>query len=254
MLEWITAVGAAAAVSVLAWRLGALRPTGAIAATVVGAVVLALAGWGAAFTLVFFFVSSSALSALPGSRERSRRGARQVFANGSVAAIAAALFSNFPTAHLIFLGSLAAATADTWATEIGIRLGRAPRSILTFRRQTPGASGAVSIPGSLAAAAGALAVAVIGSQLISIVADRATLVVAIAGVLGAFLDSLLGAGPQAVYRCPRCGATPEVARHDGCEARASRASGVPGLDNDLVNWVATLAGGGIAVALAYALS
>jgi uncharacterized protein (TIGR00297 family) len=249
LLDLALAVLAAAAVSISAWRFGALRASGAVAGTLVGTVVLGFAGIGAAAVLVLFFVTSSALSALPPSGERSTRGARQVLANGSVAAVMAALAGNAAYAAVAFLGATAAATADTWATEIGIRWGKRPRSILTLRQQPPGTSGAVSIAGSVAAICGALAVGAAGSLLVAGVGVRAAAAVSVAGFGGSVVDSLLGAALQAGYHCPQCGASPEVARHDGCGVRAERVSGVPGLDNDAVNWVATLAGAVAAVAL-----
>ena len=243
MIQASIALISAAAVSAVAWRLGALDRGGAIAATAVGAIVFGFGGLGAAVLLVFFFVSSSALSALPGARgERGRRGARQVLANGSVAAVAAVLMSVDERAALALLGALAVATADTWATEIGVRSGATPRSILTLERRPPGTSGAVSIPGTLGSAAGALAVGGAGAWLVAGGDVRAALAVALAGLAGSLFDSALGAGLQAVYRCPDCGAKSEVARHPGCQTRAQRSSGVPGLDNDAVNGLATLAG------------
>ncbi len=248
-LDLAIAVVAAAAVSIAAWRFGALRASGAVAGTVVGTVVLGFAGVGAALVLVLFFVTSSALSALPPSGERSARGARQVLANGSVAAAMAAIAGQAAYGAVAFLGATAAATADTWATEIGVRWGKRPRSILTLRQQPPGTSGAVSVAGSVAAICGALAVGTAGNLLVAGVAGRTVAAVAVAGFTGSVLDSLLGAAFQAEYRCPRCGASPEVPRHDGCGVRAERVSGIPGLDNDAVNWVATLAGAAAAVVL-----
>lgn len=247
--EILLAVGAAAAVSVSAWRLGALSGSGAVAATVVGGAVFAFAGFGAAIVLVLFFVSASALSALPPGGDRSARDAWQVLANGSVAAFAASLSGIYPAAEVAFLGATAAATADTWATEIGIRLGKTPRSILSLGKQPPGTSGAVSLPGTLAASAGALAVAGAGRWLLAGIDGRAFAAVAVAGLLGSIFDSMLGAGLQAGYRCPACGASPEVARHRGCSARADRVSGVPGLDNDVVNLLATGTGATAALVL-----
>ncbi|UCF19097.1 MAG: DUF92 domain-containing protein [Gemmatimonadota bacterium] len=241
----IMALAAAGLVAAAARRAGALDSGGAVAATLVGASVLRFAGWGPAFVLVFFFASASALSALPGKRGRSRRGARQVIANGSVAAVAAVLQGASGWADLAFLGAVAAAAADTWGTEIGVRLGKRPRSIVTFRPQPPGTSGAISVPGTLAALAGALAVAAAGVWLVGGPAGA----VALAGLAGSLIDSLLGAGPQAAYRCPTCGAQPEVARHAGCPERARRLAGLPGLDNDVVNLLATAGGALIAVVL-----
>ncbi len=249
LLQGVIAVAAAAAVASGAWRLGALNRGGAVAATVVGGTVLGFGGFGAAVVLVVFFVSASALSALPGGRDgdRSRRGARQVLANGSLAALAAGLTGASDLAILAFLGATATATADTWATEIGVRLGRTPRSILTLHPQAPGTSGAVSLPGTLASALGALAVAAAGRWLIEGVDGRAVASVAMAGLAGSIVDSLLGAGIQASYRCSTCGATPEVAAHGGCPVPAKRVAGLPGLDNDVVNWISTAAGAAAAV-------
>lgn len=243
-MQFVLALAAAAAVAGIAWWLGALDRGGAIAATFVGAAVLAFAGWGPAFVLVFFFASASALSALPGKRDRARRGARQVIANGSAAAAAAALHGVIDFADMAFLGALAAATADTWATEVGVRLGKSPRSIVTLRPQPPGTSGAISLPGTAAAAIGALAVAGAGAWLVGGPVGVGAVVVG--GLVGSLIDSLLGAGPQAVYRCPVCGAQPEVARHQDCRQRASRVAGLPGLDNDAVNLANTVFGATIA--------
>ncbi len=246
MTQALIALGAAAAVSAAAWRLKALNVTGGVAATLVGGTVLYWAGLGAALVLVLFFVSSTALSALPPGGERGARDARQVLANGAVAAVAAALATAHPSAGVAFLGATAAATADTWATEIGVRLGRSPRSILTMRPQPPGTSGAVSWPGTLAGLAGSLAVALAGLWLTPPWA-AAWIAVTAAGFLGSLVDSVLGAAFQAEYRCDTCGATPQVARHPGCPTRARRTSGLPGLDNDMVNWLATGAAAGVAV-------
>ena len=249
MLEGLIAVGAAAAVSIAAWRLGALSASGAVAGTAVGSVVFGFGGFGAALVLVTFFVSSSALSLLPPGGERSARDAWQVMANGSVAAVAISLTGLQPMATVAFLGATAAAAADTWATEIGVRLGKSPRSILSLRKQPPGTSGAVSLPGTLAAAAGALAVASVGCWLMAGISGPQLVAVSLGGLLGSIFDSVLGAGLQARYRCSLCGASPEVARHGGCPECATRSSGFPGLDNDAVNWLATAAGATLAVLL-----
>lgn len=243
MLHWVIALCAAAAVALVAWRFGTLSWSGVVAATPVGGAVLGFAGLGPALLLVVFFASSSALSLLPGGGERARRGARQVLANGGVAALAAAFMRAEPGAGTAFLGALAAATADTWATEIGLRLGKSPRSPLTGQRQPPGTSGAVSLPGTAGAAVGAVAVALLGRWLVGL-GGGSVAAVGLAGWLAALIDSLLGAGLQAVYHCPGCGRSPQVARHEGCSVRAVRVSGVAGLDNDMVNWLATGAGAG----------
>jgi uncharacterized membrane protein len=61
------------------------------------------------------------------------------------------------------------------------------------------------------------------------------------------VDSILGATVQAAYRCAVCDAAVEGARHCGVAAR--RLSGRPWITNDLVNALATGAGGALAAAL-----
>ncbi|NIR44769.1 MAG: DUF92 domain-containing protein [Gemmatimonadetes bacterium] len=245
MPEAVLAISAAAAVAAAGWKLGALDRDGAIAATAVGGCVLGFGGWGPAVLLVLFFVSASGLSALPGGKgpkSRGHRNARQVLANGSAAALAAVATGAWNGWALALAGALAAATADTWATEIGVRSGATPRSILTLEPRRAGTSGAVSWPGTLASAAGAAAIGAVSAWLIPEIGIAGGAAVAAAGVAGSLVDSLLGASLQAVYRCPACGATPEVSNHLGCPARARRTAGVPGLDNDAVNWLATVVG------------
>ena len=248
MVEAALAVVSAAAVSAAAWRARALDGGGAVAATAVGATVLAFAGLGAAVVLVAFFASSSGLSRLPGRGARTRRDARQVLANGSVAAVAALFHDQYLLADMALLGAIAAAAADTWATEIGVRVGREPRSILTFRPRPRGSSGAVSALGTAAALAGAAAVGGLGAILV--VGGFDTVVaVAAGGFAGALADSVLGASVQAEYRCAACGALPELPRHEGCPVVAERVGGLPGIDNDIVNGVATAVGAAGAVVL-----
>ncbi len=162
-----------------------------------------------------------------------------------MAALAAVLYPFHAAAELALLGAVAAATADTWATEVGVRLGRRPRSILTWRRRPRGASGAVSLSGSSAALVGAAVIGVAAWVLASRL--EAGMAVTVGGLSGAVIDSVLGEGVQARYECSVCGRRPEVARHDGCEARAQRVSGLPGLDNDVVNWISTATGAAIAM-------
>jgi uncharacterized protein (TIGR00297 family) len=261
MNAW-TSILYAAAVSAAAWRARALDPGGAAAATVVGALVLAGGGWPWALTLVAFFVSAAALSAWGGATKRRRlaaagagverhgRDARQVLANGGWAAFAAwgATSAPGPGWAAVFFGSLAAAAADTWATELGVLAGGRPRHLRTGRRVPPGTSGAVSLVGTAAAAGGAAFVAATGLAL-GALDPGAAAAVALAGVLGAAVDSVLGATVQARFRCPVCGANSEVAAHPGCGARGRRVAGWPAVGNNLVNWFGTSAGAGLALAL-----
>ena len=91
-----------------------LSPDGLAAAACVGAAVWWGLGWRGAILLLAFFISGSVLTRLATGRG-ARRTARQVVANGGAAALAALVGSWSVTA-----GALAAAAADTWATEVGL--------------------------------------------------------------------------------------------------------------------------------------
>ena len=148
------------------WSLGALSPGGAVAAGLVGGTVLARGGLPAAGALVAFFVTSSALGRYK-ARAKARRGvlaqakggrrdAWQVLANGGAGAVALALGGR--RGAPAFLGALATAGADTWATELGLLASGPPRLVTTLRPVAPGTSGAVTPQGTLAAVGGALTV------------------------------------------------------------------------------------------------
>ncbi|HEY8425660.1 MAG TPA: DUF92 domain-containing protein [Limnochordales bacterium] len=270
--SWATAVTLALGVAVTGWRAGALTPSGAVAAALVGALVFGAGGLPWAVLLVGFFVSGSGLTVWrrrvrgdgrPGGRAGGRD-ARQVLANGGVAAVAAVLRlvaethpvqlaagSGMPTAwayHALVAGSLAAMTADTWATEVGVASGRIPVSIIGGRPVEPGRSGGVTAPGTAAGTAGAaLMAALVWGMLRSPTLAWGALV---GGVSGMLLDSLMGAAWQGRWRCQSCGRAVERPRRhrQSCAGPLRLEGGRPWLDNDGVNALASAAGGLVAVA------
>jgi uncharacterized protein (TIGR00297 family) len=153
-------------------------------------------------------------------------------------------------------GTIAATTADTWATEIGRAIGGVPWSIRTRRRVPPGTSGAVSAAGTLATVAGAALIAVIAVLLrtISPVGGHPALVegiaIAVAGVLGSAVDSVLGATLQGRFACARCGHRSETGGEHRPGHPMRPVSGIPWLTNSVVNLSAALAAGILAAALA----
>ncbi|WP_412063002.1 DUF92 domain-containing protein [Rubrivirga sp. IMCC45206] len=244
------AVGLAALFGWGAWRVGALSASGALAGTLLAWGLVAIGGWAWAVPALAFFVLSSVLSRLGHKRKAgahalvekgSRRDAGQVLANGGVAlaALGASAFVPSPVLFAVFVGSLAAAAADTWATEIGTWIGGPTRRLGLGGRVPPGTSGGMSWGGTLGAVLGAGSVVLPAAGLTGAGGAWALAVVA-AGVAGAILDTALGATVQARYRAPD-GHLTERLRIDG--VALPLAAGRAWLGNDGVNAACTLAGG-----------
>jgi uncharacterized protein (TIGR00297 family) len=256
----------AATVSLAARRVGALSPGGALAATAVGATAVAGSGIRGGVMLVAFFTSSTLLGRLPAAvhleQHRGReRDVVQVMANGGVAA-ATALASSVVRGRIRSLliagfgGAVAAATADTWATEIGSRSGTQPRSIVTLRPTAPGASGGVTVAGLAASAVGAALIAGLASAPFAGAARPASgraVPIALGGFTGALIDSLLGATVQAVRFCDACAVETEQRVHR-CGAKTRVRRGARWCDNDTVNALATAAGATTAILIQLATS
>lgn len=237
-------------IALIARRTRSLSTSGAVAAVVIGTISVA-AGWNWGALLILYFGSSTVLSHF-GRAEKERRtesivaksgerDAIQVLANGFVFTIAAVLHA-FP----LGAGALAASAADTWATEVGTLYGRHPRSILSLRRVRPGTSGGVSVIGTLAAIAGACFIGIIAR---ATTGDRRVLTaIVIGGVAGAFVDTIFGATVQSRRWCESCRVQTERNTHS-CGTVTTPRHGLAWLDNDAVNFVATLAGGLLAALL-----
>jgi uncharacterized protein (TIGR00297 family) len=245
-----------------AYRFGSLTRSGALAAAVVGGVTFGAGGPLAGLLLILFFVSSSALSRVnPGPKRDAaahfekggRRDQGQVLANGAVAAALAVGYglTSEPAMMAGLAGALAAANADTWATEIGVLSARRPWLLTSGRVVEPGTSGAVSAAGLLAAVAGAGLIALAAG--LGTGSLHAAAAVLVGGFLGAMADSLLGATVQAIYHCPVC--DKETERHPLhlCGAATTRIRGWAWLRNDEVNLAASAVGAG-AAALIWLLS
>lgn len=241
-----------------AWRAGALSPDGAIAAAALGTLVFGLGGGAWAGLLLAFFISSTLLSRLFRQKKAvaethyaksSRRDGVQVAANGGIAALFVLGQLLLPGATWPWIGfaaALAAVNADTWATELGGLSRSSPRLITSGRQVPAGTSGGVTALGTGAALAGAGFIAALAAWWSphELTAGVWVLIGA-AGVGGALLDSLLGATWQVMYHCPSCDSQTERLVHH-CQTRTHYARGLTFLDNDRVNFLASLCAAGLA--------
>lgn len=176
------------------------------AVVILGTIVLGFGGWTLAFAVAFFFGVSSFLTVLNGRKideyshsvqisEGRRRDGYQVWANGFWIAVFSALwFSLSSVACLIAaFAALAAATADTWATEIGTRNPGKTRKITTLRKVEAGTEGGISLKGTLGGIAGALMIALFVFPLGILSPVKFFSVIFLGGVLGLLIDSIIGA-------------------------------------------------------------
>jgi uncharacterized protein (TIGR00297 family) len=157
-------------------------------------------------------------------------------ANGGIAALAA-LLGRWPEAA----GALAAAAADTWATEIGSYSRTAPRLITSGDRIAPGESGGITPLGTVGGLAGAAAIAGLSILAAPAFGWRGAIAAAVGGTIGMLFDSLLGATLQSRFACPECGSVTERAA-GLCHGPVELVRGVRWIDNDAVNLACTFAG------------
>jgi uncharacterized protein (TIGR00297 family) len=252
----------------------ALTTSGVVGAILVGTLIFGLGGWVWGLLLITFFLSSSWLSHYrrsdkEGVAEKFAKGSRrdlgQALANGGLGAILAIVYARYPEPLLFaaFVGVMATVNADTWATELGVLSRVPPRLITTGEVVVPGTSGGVSSLGVWASVAGALLIGTMATALMQVVslltgsgwslrAISYTLLAVAGGLAGSLLDSLLGATVQGIYYCDRCSQETESATHR-CGQAARPLRGWSWLNNDVVNFVASLVGGLIAASLAWLL-
>ncbi|NOZ57792.1 MAG: DUF92 domain-containing protein [Calditrichaeota bacterium] len=255
---WTFTFGTALAVVVaaLSYRARFLDAGGAVLTAALGSVVFGLGGWSFTVPILTFFILSSLLSKV-GRRRResvldvfekhSTRDLAQVLANGGIAGllVLAWFYLRLPQLYVLYLASLAAVTADTWGTELGVLSGLTPRSVLNWKRVTIGTSGGVTVAGVLGGVLGSLAIGLsgwlsAGEQFRQLWGVRLLLIVIAAGVLASLVDSFLGATVQAQHRCVKCGKVTEKLVHCGVATEPVR--GLLWMNNDVVNGFCAFSG------------
>lgn len=242
-------------IAIVAWRVGSLSVSGAWAAAITGGLIFGLGGIAWAVLLLTFFISSSVLSRAYSGRKAklaekyskgSRRDWGQVLANGGLGALLAIGFAIMPHANWLWLayaGAMAAVNADTWSTELGVLSPVPPRKITTGQKVEMGASGGVTLIGTLAALAGAI---LVGLAAVIFVPSHSWLVrlglIILGGLTGSLVDSVLGATVQAIYWCPACQKETERFPTHTCGSATQQVRGWSLINNDIVNLACSLVG------------
>ncbi|MEJ2635738.1 MAG: DUF92 domain-containing protein [Calditrichia bacterium] len=255
-IQFLTGLLLGGAAAYLSFRANFLSGSGAVATFLLATVIFGFGGLPWTVPILTFFILSSLLSKSGKTvkarydlifEKGSRRDYAQVFANGGVAGllmIAYVLFPD-PVFYLLYLGSLAAAMADTWATEIGVLIGQQPRLIYNLKPVPSGTSGGITFAGLFGGLLGAFILSLSGSfflpnpEIASVYIALA--VISLGGLLGSLVDSLLGATLQVQYVCSVCGKVTEKRVH--CNGtQTSSVKGLSWMNNDTVNLANTVSG------------
>ncbi|WP_245957584.1 DUF92 domain-containing protein [Niabella yanshanensis] len=181
-----------------------LTPPAAITGGILSCCIYAGAGFAGITLMAAFFVLGvlatswkldQKISEGLAEAQKGKRTAAQVFANAGMAAITGLITWILPElrpdAPLIIAACFASATADTISSELGNVYGKRFYHILSLKKATGGANGVISLEGTLAGCTGSCIISVIYAFWQGWSIDL--LFIVIAGTLGNFIDSILGA-------------------------------------------------------------
>ncbi len=248
------------AVALAAVLLSAIDARGFLASATVGFAIMYGGGFSWFVIVAVFFILGVAFTLYKYGYKRKlgsaqgKGGARNwphILANGGLASILAIwnLFSPAAALAAAFLGAISTSAADTAATELGLLSRSRPRLITHPSRVVPpGTSGGVSPLGFLGAA---FASVVIGALAVPLgILPDAYLLIPLSlfgGIAGAVVDSLIGAAVQRKGYCIICLKPTEALKH--CGEKTVTTNGSPLIENNIVNVLSTMAGGGVSLGL-----
>ncbi|WP_202081050.1 DUF92 domain-containing protein [Caldalkalibacillus salinus] len=250
-----------------------LTRSGSLAAIVVGTTVVGGTGLLGFLVLAYFFATSSYLSkwrkgsdgsqAVAVEHKGDQRDAYQVLANGGVAAGCALIFAFSPSPWWLFgfAASLAAASSDTWASEVGKNSPSLPLDLLTRKKVAKGTSGGITLPGTVASMIGAWSTALVSWPLLhqqlshipnvdlGATTTSILILLGLAGWIGNWVDTFVGAKWQGLYHCPKCQRMTEHKHH--CHQAGRLVKGTTWLNNDAVNALCTGSAALVAILLTF---
>ena len=182
-------------------RILLLDVPGLVASIAIGAVVLFFSGqfWLQNFILLFSFLILGVAVTKWRHDEKKERGLyeherswKNVLSNGGVPALCCIAYYFMPSSVWIaaYIGSLAAATSDKFASELGVLSGK-PINLRNLKPTKPGTSGAVSGLGTLMSFTGALIMALVAYFLFSF-NPIYIFAIAVIGFFGGLVDTLMG--------------------------------------------------------------
>lgn len=244
-------------ISVISYKFKLLNLTGAIATFFLAWIVFSFGQIKWTIPVLTFFIFSSLLSKTRKKinpnvntyfQKNDVRDYVQVLANGGFPGILVLIHQIFPSElfYIAYVSAIAAVCSDTWSTEIGTMFNTKTFNIINFQKVEQGISGGVSLVGFIGAALGAIVVIISALPWIN---NRKEIIIIIffSGFWGNIFDSVLGSTLQGKFNCIVCNRSIENKFH--CGKNSVHAKGIKWLNNDTVNFAASLFGGFISLAL-----
>jgi uncharacterized protein (TIGR00297 family) len=175
----------------------------AITGIICGTIIYLGAGYEGLALLAAFFLCGT-LSTIWGRKKKYQfdkpgdsvqRKSGQVLANAGTATLLAFLAIILPeyitVLRLMVAGSFASATADTLSSELGVLYGKRFYNCLSWKEDSKGADGVISLEGTLIGIAGAGLISLIYGLFTGV--DSRIFILIFAGFAGNFSDSVMGA-------------------------------------------------------------
>jgi uncharacterized protein (TIGR00297 family) len=195
---------------VLAYRAKIADVSALLSAALLGVLIIVFSGLSWFLLLLTFFILGGGFTRYKYVYKESIgiaqakdgiRSYENVFSNSTAALALAVAYGVFPEHSLpiiyAYMGTVATATGDTLASEIGTTAKGRPIMITTLKPSEPGIDGAVSLLGELAAIFGSAVIGILG-YLLGITDNLllAVLITTVGGFIGTNIDSFLGATLQ----------------------------------------------------------
>ena len=242
--------------SIIVLKLKILDFIGTISSIFMGNLIYLVTGiWGFILVIEFFIIGF--ICTRFRFKQKRRKGIAQekggirswenVVANGFAFSLFGTLY--YLTSNELFLigfiTSIAIATGDTLATEIGLLSSKKPRLITNFKEVETGKSGGITVLGTIASILGIMII-ILSSSVNGFSFNTNILMISIIGaIFGTFIDSIIGATIQAQYFCNKCNKFTELSIHH--EQQNKLIKGFSFIDNNIVNLLSTLSGSMISI-------